>query len=424
MPTMSQRPLPFAKISALDNGNLVQLNRQIGIETSDLSGRLLALSRKVISESVRSAVASWFQTGTAASMLVSNARDIPVIETSARKLIEVGEDRIVHVDQVDTADGSGVIVRLNDTKQGNSVQLYFRRRGALLELMSNNSVVAEIPSDGLPIAALLLVSAYISANISITKRKQTSSRSKSGEETQEDNNCPRDPNGGSFSFGHDLVCTFPVEGIVTADGRIYMYVFCLFSVERIEINALDCCKKHDIGLWCSESNLQAAGADELVLACFTGAIIQQTLSKLSPACGFFIGGYVQVLALAVGLYVVLAVLVAWWVNLLHGETLIGYGGRNRDSCLCGGKVPTHFCNNRCRDACAVAGKESECGNCSWACDYDIETGKARGYKLLPPKNGKPCCPGTEAWCLPKPKLPLNYVCPDRAKGCYDCKIRV
>lgn len=416
-----QRPMPFSyrvdpspNIDALSGPYPIQESGRIPLP-------LMGGGSNSLSKTTQHAIQEWFAVDYTNQVDISNLRDVALLEDSAKVLIEIGLQRYIRIEQIETADRSGVVVRLTSTRSKETMKMYFRYNGSKLDLVAKDIVVAQIPIEGLPIVALLLLSAFLTANIAIATRRTHARGHKRGNDTQSTDTCPRDPNNGNFSFGHDLVCTFPYEGVVTEDGRIYFYVFCLFTVEKIEINAIDCCKKHDIKLWCSESNMGAAGADELVLECFSSAIINQTLSKLSPACGWFIGGYAQVLVIATTLYAVLAVLVAWWVNFFHSETLIGYGGRNRDSCLCGGNVPTSFCSDRCRDACAAAGKKADCGNCSWACDYDIETGKALGYKHIPPKNGMPCCPGTETWCLPKPIKPLEWVCPDRGKGCFDCK---
>jgi len=417
---MTQRLLPFEKRSAVMDSPSFSTAQVRARETQTKFSMRDTRLPLGTNQSDSWVDPQWFKRIDATRWRISNADDIKVDESSATRLIKLGEDEGVTIDKVQTRDKAGVVYRLRAPDQLYSIDLFFNLSDGTLQLYSKEVVVATFPEEASHAIGVMLASLLLSLVSIMSKRKQSAGSKSKGEEVQKDGDCLRDPRDGTYLSGHDIQCNLPLKGVVTSDGRFYMYVYCLWHVERIEINALDCCKEHDIAMFCAENDWGAVAADLAVVACFTGKIIDQSLGKLNPWCGVFMGGYAQLLVqIAAGF--ILGALLSFVAFLGHDNDLIGYGGRNRDSCLCGGSVPTKACNDPCLDLCKRAGKKANCGDCKWACDYDKETGIARDYKLLPPKNGKPCCPGTEDRCLPRPSLPLKQNCPDRAKECYDCK---
>ena len=261
---------------------------------------------------------------------------------------------------------------------------------------------------------------------SINRPKVNSQRKSAGEIVQRSRVC--DPKEGVHRLSHDLQCTIPTAlavllGLVSIsiplNGKFGVWVPTL-GVQWVDV--FECCRAHDVALWCSNSRdstlrRSARSADFDVVGCFFAK-----LKDVFTRGGFFEDIFnLSYFTVVYGWVFSLAALGSQLSGYAHDESLLNLDHRNDGSCLCGGNNPTVLCDDQCRDLCREMGKSQNCGDCSWACDYDKETGIARGYKLLPPKNGRPCCPGTEARCLPWPSLTLKENCRDRAKECYDCK---
>lgn len=342
------------------------------------------------------------------------------------ELVKFGVDLEYLVEKVSIVGSADVIMRVRDQSGYTPIDLKLTndRSGYLILGFSDNK--PSVPHSSLDLFGITLIGLLLARLMGQGKRFKVQSIKQNEESVQDDtdDDCDARTMGDYFRFSHNLICNLPgiAKNLITSDGRLYMRVFCGFWVDKVEINVLDCCKKHDIDLWCSESNLGAAGADEKVIACVTGAIIEQGLAKMDPWCGVLAGGYAQLLLQVSILYPTLAAL-GWTAQFGHDTVLIGFGGRNRDSCLCGGDKPTVFCKgDECRDVCSEVGKKRNCTKCGYGCVYNDVTGKAIGYKHLKDPGGKICCPGTQAGCGGPKQKDLKVNCPDKLV-CTPCEYR-
>jgi len=226
---------------------------------------------------------------------------------------------------------------------------------------------------------------------------------------------------GTYRMSHDLVCSM----FIPKDGKYPVEIRGPFCNRNVTIELFDCCVKHDIALWCAENDPQAMLADQAVVACVSSGIYTQTISK---APGFFCVLYAltagAIAALTQQVLGMIGALFAWYC---HGRILIGYKGRNRDSCLCGGTAPTRLCSgDRCEDVCkrkipndrrgTTYGREQDCSQCSVECHYDADTGVASGWKHINKTPTKPCCISTEEDRLTRDRN-LRKDCPDRCSFC-------
>ncbi|MBL7997533.1 MAG: hypothetical protein JNL32_02730 [Candidatus Kapabacteria bacterium] len=200
-------------------------------------------------------------------------------------------------------------------------------------------------------------------------------------------------------ISHNLRCSLPGKGqdLITRDGRMYLWSTCSGS---IEINVLECCKQHDVDLWCSESrslisdpfqdinfkkifdfllalgagsvggslaspflvrylrsllgryigtdgllsaefaHKTARAADFKVVDCVYRSVIDQAYGKVKSYCPW---DYVIVSEqILLGSNIADIITLGAWA--LHDKSLLGLDGRNRESCLCGGSRPTTRCN--------------------------------------------------------------------------------
>lgn len=291
--------------------------------------------------------------------------------------------------------------------------------------ITSSSVVAAINLG----IGMNMLGTWVGMSMAHSKRAQRSN-GKQAEEVQRD--CSRLPNDGHYRMSHDMLCT--LSPIVTLDGRMYLTFLCTFGTTvTAEINVLECCKKHDIAMWCAASDLEVIIADQAVIACVTARFARYVNEDLTKDCFPFLhdtGGLLgDVLEFIIGLparvlgsiEVIVggvlsslgAILFAWWQ---HETPLKGYGGINKDSCLCGGTVPTVLCDDECRNLCKEMGKSANCRECKPLCDY--RDGKAVGWKG---DDSPDCCPGSSQRCYKPPmyinKRKLNKECIDK---CYDC----
>jgi hypothetical protein len=191
-------------------------------------------------------------------------------------------------------------------------------------------------------------------------------------------------------FTHDLKCTF--SPLITRDGRLYIYLPCstvfgwlrkLFGSEEtvgIEINVLDCCKKHDIDLWCSHNRTgDALFADQDVVDCVAISILEQSIHKMPPGClilDYILFGLLDAIGLSI-LYIV-AKLIAEFTGYFHAECILNLDRRNDNSCLCGGNQPTVMCCDECIDLCKELGRGQNCIQCSIGCKYNKGNGPGQG----------------------------------------------
>lgn len=250
----------------------------------------------------------------------------------------------------------------------------------------------------------------------------------------DEHGCPRKVNGAHF-FTHDYVCTDIgnagiSERVITGDGWIRNFpIVCLFGILwPIDVNVLDCCKKHDIALWCAADADEASKADRDVVACVMNAIIAKAqslalcntvlVSLTSPAGRL----YYRVFFALVGA----SLLAASEAHRGHNPCLLGYGGINKDSCLCGGKNPTVRMKPGDRGTVEVMDCPN-CTRCRLECAYD-----GRGH-LLREKDGGPaynrvkinrsdlpCCNPRDNPHEDKPQCP-DRNCVERGWVCMKCK---
>jgi hypothetical protein len=257
----------------------------------------------------------------------------------------------------------------------------------------------------------------------------------------------------TLCINHDLKCSDNAIMSFTSHGTsVRRHVPC---VGDVDINVLDCCKQHDVSLWCAGSALEAANANAAVVDCIASMIIAATQRSYDQSndwwCKlkkFFVGVWDGIVALATELIAEIVAVIGEaltialeivtlgfapqdWIDWLQSRgsfvlspELMNLHGEHSKSCLCGGTIPTTICSgqlidgryelNPCRDVCKEMGKAESCYPCGWNCKYG-DDGKLIGtfYDPGPKLDESECCPGTTRSC--NPPVPD---CPGCSPSCF------
>lgn len=278
---------------------------------------------------------------------------------------------------------------------------------------------------------------------------------------------------------HDLVCSnisflgLNLISFTQNQTSVQQQVPCL---GEINVNVEDCCKQHDVSIWCSQTENDLAAANLAVIACITAKVIaarQEAFWSIKWTWGTFLckltnsvvelfsdivdvaGGVLleilTALADLVGeaLATVLGLLSLGQVPQSLLQSILGtseailspdlwdYDGSHAQSCLCRGTVPTTQCSeqsldangnlpdgspgiNPCRDVCKEMGKAENCFNCGWICN---DLGQPIWTEA---PTGQSCCPGTGTDCgntestapVPNCCVNCNYNCNQASDGSW------
>ncbi len=265
---------------------------------------------------------------------------------------------------------------------------------------------------------------------------------------------------------HDLICSQDLEPLLTFTQNgtsVTRYVPC---VGEVNINILDCCKQHDVSLWCASSTLEAGAANAAVIQCIASKIISATQDAYGQSNDWwcklkkvFVGIWDGIVAIAAELINAIVAIIGEalalaleivtdglapqdWIDWLQGTggfvvspVLLNLDGQNSQSCLCGGTVPTTQCSqqsldangnlpdgspgiNPCRDVCKEMGKAEDCYPCGWVCDYD-DAGNLTGNHFdtgMDNADQGNCCPGTGQYCTGDYQDPTTCA----PTNCKDC----
>lgn len=255
-------------------------------------------------------------------------------------------------------------------------------------------------------------------------------KGKGGDRTQGTSKC--DPKENVHYMSHDLECTIPdavvfflaAGGIaIPPSGKFNVFVPTL-GMEPVDVS--DCCKEHDIALWCSNyrhhvdlSTKTAFEADISVIACFFSQIY------VAFTRGGFFEDIVNIAWFLIfdGWLVNVALFGSILTPLSHDDEFLNLDHRNDDSCLCSGSNPTVFCDNPCRDLCKEYDKKQNCtSRCTYDCRYDSH-GRAlpESQRRLINETDQPCCP-TDIQPCKKPEPCATQNCNDCRWYCQPCRV--
>jgi hypothetical protein len=232
---------------------------------------------------------------------------------------------------------------------------------------------------------------------------------KKDKDNQAQNHSPCETHGDVYFYNHDNFCTKPgsIFGGTQGD-RLFGdgEHFSLWTICSgfIRIDFLECCQMHDRLLWCAENDWEIIGASESLIQCATQKALSQAYKKISWLCPW---DAVLVTAEIASLWSILSVLAPIGEVVGDSASLIGYGGRHKDSCLCGGDKPTFCCNPNlnpeyCRDMNGnprnlcddLIEERPRCFDCSWKCKYDAEGNPIGKVVISDPNKILSCCAGT------------------------------
>lgn len=146
------------------------------------------------------------------------------------------------------------------------------------------------------------------------------------------------PTDTTLCFGHDFKCSF-VGDVLHAS----------FLGYRFEIDILDCCKIHDIEMWCGPCSAESAGTELLKMnfdlaTCVADKVYTRIFQQMpwylgGVITGAIFGGVMAAATFALFLSAVEAYTLAK-VLLSNDESFYGVYGGNKNSCLCGGSEKT------------------------------------------------------------------------------------
>lgn len=109
----------------------------------------------------------------------------------------------------------------------------------------------------------------------MSSNKSNSTQSEEGGENYKECNkyCP-DENG-SAQISHGLYCNLPYVNIITSDGRVKIFSPCAGT---LTFDVGNCCRQHDIDLWCSEKRSfldldQSTNLDDYIIAVLKAATL-------------------------------------------------------------------------------------------------------------------------------------------------------
>lgn len=150
--------------------------------------------------------------------------------------------------------------------------------------------------------------------------------------------------GDCMCINQDMKCSVP---FIRETGKISLLTPC---VGHFEPDLSECCFNHDIGLWCTSGVVEGAHLGNDLINCFEEKIISAYTYKAPFLCEFF---ELPVLWLVlIGLPTSLSGLMGALMGL-KGEYR-NKDGKNSNSCLCGGDIPTFCCggfDGVCKDEC-------------------------------------------------------------------------
>ncbi|MBX7154575.1 MAG: hypothetical protein U0Y96_13905 [Candidatus Kapaibacterium sp.] len=233
------------------------------------------------------------------------------------------------------------------------------------------------------------------------KAKQTHSTTKSkGNTLQSGKNC----------VTHDLKCSnMGIVGIFP-DGGWKLWFPC---VGTFMANVSDCCKKHDIAMWCSKNEWDRIAADASVVQCVTEKVIDAATSAMPNWCKVFGSTAAVILFFS---FSIRFQIIFFLFGIGYPPYLLNYDGRNSNSCLCGGTEPTVQCDDQCRDLCIEMNKRQDCFPCGWKCIYDDNFRPIRVEYISAP-DGQNCCPRGTRDCAGTAEEALRS-CPQKCSHCY------
>lgn len=214
---------------------------------------------------------------------------------------------------------------------------------------------------------------------------------------------------------HDLKCSFGTDDYNNVN---FWFPFC----GAFTVNVGECCKTHDISLWCATGSGDIFDINWAVNKCIQDKVFNGIKSNAHGLlCNLFAFSY-EIVSFFVTSLLIVGGLEA--IVLGMRPEFFDYDLSHKDSCLCGGKLPTTVCNGNpnlaCCDICSSYGKQESCFDCYWTCDppnpFGGSNSSGGGLLFVTGQDGNtiytgsnpqlPCCPGTDKDCnTKKPQCP-------------------
>jgi hypothetical protein len=201
---------------------------------------------------------------------------------------------------------------------------------------------------------------------------------------------------------HDMGCS----ALSTPDGKLNFWFPCAGSFSS---DIFDCCYRHDVGIYCATSIVDAIAEDLDLVHCISAKIIAAGIEEMSWTCRWL---FAPLLITFINSLSILGyIFMPFW---LYKSELTNYDGSHSKSCLCGGNIPTVCCDSEkvrsiCLDKncnkvnlCIAKGERisnpqcnpsvnKKCYNCSWKCRYDDNGDYVGKEYVTDPTRKLPCC---------------------------------
>lgn len=207
---------------------------------------------------------------------------------------------------------------------------------------------------------------------------------------------------------HDLLCSSMEFIGINKGGKWKQWFPCSGS---FDVNVLDCCINHDIDLWCAEDVIDITWANIKVIECILNKTLRKAIKEMWWGCkwmaipaGIFYGALAIIFA-----RFYLPIILSW---AYANPNMVGWHGSHKNSCVCGGLLPTKCCNpdsnpKECK-------KDGDyicyCEDCKWICYYEWRYYRELGRYLYERIYYRPGFDDKKKCCKNTPE-PINKQCP-------------
>jgi hypothetical protein len=191
-------------------------------------------------------------------------------------------------------------------------------------------------------------------------------------------------------MAHDLVCS-NIPGI-SGDGKRMKLYTAPPCVRTVWVDLADCCREHDIALWCIRVDDEDAKSrvDDAVARCVARKVDEAVKDALPWWC-WWLNPIQWIFDVIYNVMLIVARTGLIWAPSDANRAKYVGGGLNPLSCLCDPSgITTRRCPGGPNDEILCAQK---CYKCWYKCNEEVDGRIVRGPLMMDPKGKMLCCPG-------------------------------